>query len=181
VALQLNTTRLSLRDFTRNDVDAVHRYASDPEVTRYLFWGTNTRDQTRAFIRRCLTEQKKRPRENFELAITLSECGTVVGGIGLAARRLQYREYELGYCLAREAWGQGYAREATRALVDFGFAELSAHRIYALIDPENSVSIRLIEAEGFRREGLQVRDTFIDHTWRDTLVYAILADERSRS
>jgi ribosomal-protein-alanine N-acetyltransferase len=179
VAIQLNTTRLSLRDFTRDDVDAVHRYASDPEVTRFLFWGPNTREQTRAFIANCLAEQNKRPRETFQLAVTLSECGTVVGSIGLVARRLEYREYELGYCLGRDAWGQGYAREAARALLDFALTELSAHRIYALIDPSNPASIRLIEELGFRREGLQLRDTLIEETWRDTLVYAMLADEWS--
>ncbi len=179
--MRLQTPRLRLREFEGGDLEAVHRYASDPEVTRYLFWGPNDLDETRAFIDRCLAEQRKSVRENYELAITLAADGSLIGGASLAGRRLEYAEYELGYCLARQTWGKGYAGEAARALIDFGFSELSAHRIYALVDPDNPASIRLVGQLGLQREGLQRRDTLIDGRWRDTLVYAALADEASES
>ena len=177
MGIELATSRLLLREFTRGDLDSVHAYASDSEVTRYLFWGPNTREETRSFIDRCVAEQRRSPRESYELAITLAEEEAVVGGISLVARRLEYSEYELGYCLNRAAWRLGYAEEATRALLTFGFTDLGAHRIYALVDPENPASIRLIEKLRFRREGLQLQDTLIDDKWRDTLVYAALAEE----
>jgi RimJ/RimL family protein N-acetyltransferase len=178
--VRLATPRLSIREFVASDFDAVHAYASDPVVTRYLYWGPNTSKQTVAFIDRCVGDQEAIVRENFELAIVLTGSGDLIGGASLMARRLEYREYEIGYCLRSDTWGNGYAKEATRALVAYGFEQLEAHRLYALVDPDNPASMRVIEQLGFVREGLQRSDTLIDGRWCDTLVYAALADKHGQ-
>lgn len=59
---------------------------------------------------------------------------------------------EVGYRLARTSWGQGYATEAVIAVLDYGFSKLCLQRIIAMIDPNNSASIRVAEKAGMRYE-----------------------------
>ena len=65
----IQTKRLVLRDFNEDDWEAVHEYASDPEVVRYMEWGPNTEEETRNFIKRAISHQNEKPRRNFTLAI----------------------------------------------------------------------------------------------------------------
>lgn len=175
--LRLETGRLLLRPYRASDYDAVHAYGSDPEVTRYMSWGPNSPDETRAFLQRVHEASQCEPRTDYDLAIVLRAEHRLVGGCGVYARRLHYREYELGYCIAREAWGRGIAVEAVRALLGFAFGQLGAHRVYASIEPRNAASIRVAEKLGFRREGCHQRDTLVRGQWRDSLVYGLLAEE----
>ena len=70
---------------------------------------------------------------------------------------LQYLEagpdIELGYTLARAAWGRGYATEAARAVLRWGFAGLRLHRIVAVADPANAASLHVLEKLGMTRRG----------------------------
>jgi ribosomal-protein-alanine N-acetyltransferase len=173
----LHTERLLLRDLTPGDLAAAHRYGADPEVVRFMSWGPNDERATREFLERCAASAAETARTTWELGIVLAESGELVGGCGLLARRLHYREWELGYVLRRDHWGRGLVPEAARAVADFGFRHVGAHRIYALIDPENRGSIRVAERLGMRLEGTQRRDALIHGEWRDTRVYALLAPE----
>jgi ribosomal-protein-alanine N-acetyltransferase len=69
------------------------------------------------------------------------------------------------------------ATETVRALLDSGFRSIGAHRVYALVDPENTASRQLLTRIGFRLEGHLRKDALIRGEWRDSLVYALLADE----
>jgi RimJ/RimL family protein N-acetyltransferase len=103
--------------------------------------------------------------------------GRVIGRCELISRRSIYREYEIGYFFRPDAWGRGIATETVRALLDFGFRSIHAHRIYALVDPDNTASGRLLTRIGFRLEGHLRKDALVRGEWRDSLVYALLADE----
>ena len=175
--LSIVTPRLEIRDFLPEDRSAVHEYASDPLVTRYLWWGPFRETDTLQFLERAVREAQVCPRENFELAVVDRERSLVIGGCELLARRSIYREYEIGYFFRPDSWGRGIATETVRALLDFGFHSVSAHRIYALVDPENTPSQRLLARIGFRLEGHFQRDALIRGEWRDSLAYALLADE----
>jgi RimJ/RimL family protein N-acetyltransferase len=177
--VELRSERVLLRELRDDDFETTHAYGSNPEVVRYMAWGPNSPDDTRDFIRRAREAATETPRSTFELAI--AECGSFgdphVGGCGLMGKRVQYREYEVGYCLAPHAWGRGLASESLKLLLGFAFGDLAAHRLYACIDPANRASQAVVEKAGFRREGLQRRDTLIRGEWRDSLIYARVADE----
>jgi RimJ/RimL family protein N-acetyltransferase len=172
---------LVLRDYEADDFDAVHAYGADPEVVRFMSWGPNDEAATRDFLTRTIATTRETPRTSWELGMVSSETGELLGGCGLMPRRLEYREWELGYVLRRDLWGRGLVPEAARAVIDFGFCQLDAHRIYALIDPENAGSIRVAERLGMRHEGTWRRDALIHGEWRDTRVYALLSDEWAAS
>ena len=72
IHLPLQTERLLLRDFEDGDWQAVHCYASDPEVARFMVWGPNTEEDTREYIQRKLAEQQAEPRRRQCMALRQS-------------------------------------------------------------------------------------------------------------
>ena len=115
--------------------------------------GPNTLSDTQAFLKRKLDSQRADPRRVFDLAVTLASGGDLIGAAGVRITSPQFRTASMGYAYRRDVWGQGYATEAARALVAFGFQELGMHRIYAFCDTDNAASARVLEKTGLQREG----------------------------
>jgi len=170
----MQSERLTLREFRGDDFHAVHSYGTDLEVVRYMPWGPNTEDETRAFLERAQSHADADPRTSYELAVIETSGDRLIGGIGLDAEDQQGM---LGYCFACPAWGQGFATEAARLMLNFGFKTLDMHRIWAGCDSENAASARVLEKVGMRLEGCHKHDCQIRGVWRDTLAFAILSDE----
>lgn len=182
ISLPLSTKRLLLRDFRPTDAKDIQRYASDPEVVKYMAWGPNAPEETRKHLEEKLAEQKTVPRNNFNLAVVLKSKRVVAGSIGLVIDEVKHRSAWFGYVLARQYWGRGLATEALRAILEFGFGQLNLHRIHATCDIRNKASARVMEKAGLRREGVRRKDRWVKGRWRDTAVYAILETEwKSRS
>jgi len=180
--VELATQRLLLRDFVPGDLADIHAYGREPEVVRYMDWGPNTEAQTADFLKRKLAAQRALPRAEYELAVVLKETGRVIGGIGLRLSRPAHRAGDMGYVFNPQHWGRGYCTEAAAAIIAFGLGELGLHRIYAICDPDNRASARVMEKIGMTYEG-RLRDyTWKKEKWRDSLIYAILeTDTRLRS
>ena len=173
----IKTPRLVLRDFRENDWSAVHEYAADLDVVRYMPWGPNTAEQTTAFIERAIAASAADPRTSFEFAITLADTGRLIGGCGIRVASRPHRSADMGYCLRKDAWGLGYATEAAAAILGFGFDVLNSHRVFATCDTENHGSARVLEKLGMRREAHFREDTRIHGRWRDSYLYAVLEQE----
>lgn len=88
----------------------------------------------------------------YSLCVTLKSEGVPIGscGIGLTAK---HRRGEIGYWIGKAYWGQGYASEAARRIVQFGFERLKLMRIQATYFPENPASRRVMEKAGMVYEG----------------------------
>ena len=172
----LRTPRLVLRPLEASDWHAVHEYASDPEVVRYMPWGPNTEEQTHEFMQRAIVSAAERPRIKYDFAITLRDGGRLIGACGIYLRDERRQAY-IGYVLHRAFWGKGYATELASALLAFGFGELKLHRIIATCDLLNTASAHVLEKIGMRREGVMRQDVWEKGQWRDSLAYAFLAEE----
>ena len=110
------------------------------------------------------------------LAITLRKDGRQIGGIGLRVDQ-QHQHAELGYWLGVAYWGQGYATEAAREVLRYGFEDLRLHRIFASHFKHNPASGRILRKlgmhhEGCQREHLRKWDRFVDSE-----LYGILRQE----
>jgi len=173
----LETDRLLLREFRPDDEQAIHAYASDPEVVRLMIWGPNTPEMTKAFLAAALKEQEQWPRPFVSLAIELKSDRRVIGSIGLRIKDEKNRAADIGYVLARAYWRQGYMLEAARAILDAAFRKLDLHRVWATCDVRNRASYRVMEKLGMRREAHFRKNAFEKGEWRDTYLYAILAEE----
>jgi ribosomal-protein-alanine N-acetyltransferase len=144
---ELATDRLLLRPFRPGDVPAVHAYAGDPEVVRYMDWGPNTLPETEAFVAEAM-----RPASGAHpFAIDLD--GAVIGAVELRVTSEPHSRAEFGYALARSAWGRGYATEASVAVLSYAFDRLALHRVAATCDPANHASRRVLEKAGLAYEG----------------------------
>jgi RimJ/RimL family protein N-acetyltransferase len=173
--MELTLPRLRLREWRQADWRAAHAYAADPEVVRYLDWGPNTEDDTRAFLREVQRARRRRPRTRYDLAVTLASTGAVIGGCRLWIESAPHREGSIGYSLARAAWGQGYATELAAGLLRLGFETLGLHRIHAIAEPENAASARVLEKVGMQREGHLRHHRYAKGRWRDSVLYAAVA------
>jgi RimJ/RimL family protein N-acetyltransferase len=175
--LPIQTERLRLRRVREADFEDIHAYASDPRVARFMHWGPNSREETRAHLDKVLDERGATAGEEIGLAIEHLEEGRVIGSIALHPFDTANRTMAVGYCLHADFWGHGIALEAARALIDAAITALDLHRIVATCDIENTGSFRVMEKLGMRREACFRRDRLIKQRWRDTLLYAVLAGD----
>ncbi len=176
--MQLGTIRLLLRDFTPDDVSAVHAFDADSELARYRGGGQVTEEDTRAFIGRTQLWLQSEPRPIYAFALILQEQAEMIGVIGLTLTSHETGEGELWYRLSRKHWKQGYTTEAAHVMLAFGFIDLHLHRISAGCHPDNIGSWRVMEKIGMSYEG-RLRENLPnrDGTWRDSLLYAIIDHE----
>lgn len=179
LTLPLKGNRVTLRDFRPEDIDAVYAYSSLPLVTRFTIWPPNTRTDAERFVRASIDAVSKVPRRSFALAIEGPVGGGVIGGarIGFQAGSLDIGD--IGYVLHPTFWGQGLATEAVRLLVQFGWESLHLHRIEATCDPANMGSRRVLEKVGFQYEGHLRQHIKVQGKWRDSLLFGLLAADRS--
>lgn len=175
----VKSARLSLREFRSDDWIAVQRYAGDPQVTEWLWWGPNSTEETQQFLHDARSASLAKPRRAFHLAAVRAADDVLLGGVSLNMTSDRDADAEVGYCFAPDSQGQGFASEAVATLVRYGFEALALHRIHAWISPANHPSIRLIERLGFRREGLAKANAKVGGEWVDSLLYAKLAGEGS--
>jgi RimJ/RimL family protein N-acetyltransferase len=154
VHLPLLTERLLIRDFDEVDLPDVHAMRCDPEVARFMDFAPETLDESRAWLEGVIFHNRKVPRAAYNLAIVHREDGRVIGwiGIGDSERYPTKGELGFGYMLNRAYWGQGYATEAARAIVSFGFTALGGRRISAWCYADNQASARVLEKAGLRFE-----------------------------
>lgn len=176
-ATPLPAERLVLRELEEADWAAVHAYASKPEVVRFMNWGPNSEEETKAFVESVIASRSEEPRRRFEFAVTLRADGRLIGACGLTVSDPETRQAWVGYCYHPRFWRQGYATEAARSLVAFGFEHLGLHRIFATCDVENVASARVLEKVGMRREGHLREHAWVRGRWRDSFLYAVLAHE----
>jgi RimJ/RimL family protein N-acetyltransferase len=161
---RLETDRLELRPFETSDLQAVYQQIySDPEVCHFFCGST----RTRAHTKRWLYFQSYRGHHNAFglLAVVIKETQRLIGLCGLGEyvghhlilesepeHRYYPVEVELTYALGKEYWGQGFASEACRAMIDYAFRELRLRRLVTGCHPDNVRASRLQDRLGMRKE-----------------------------
>jgi ribosomal-protein-alanine N-acetyltransferase len=172
--VELVTKRLVLREFSEDDWPDVLAYQSDPRYLQYYHWTERTREDVVEFVHMFIAQQKERPRARFQLAVALKSDPRLIGNCGIRMESPGACEADIGYELAPSHWGRGYATEAARAIVHFGFAELGLHRIWSRCIADNVASARVLEKLGMRLEGRLREHEYFKGRWWDVLLFAIL-------
>ena len=173
----LETKRLIFREFKESDFQAVHAYASDIEVVRYMEFGPNIEKDTIYFIQTQMQHQNEQPRRIFDLALIHKADSKLIGACSIVIAHPQNKEGFIGYILNKDYWNQGYITEAAGEIIKFGFKELRLHRIYATCHPDNIGSYRVMDKIGMQREGVLREDKFVRGKWRDSCIYSILEQD----
>ena len=131
------------------DFDAIHLYASDPDVTRFMFHGPRTVEDTRDYLDRMLASQQDEPRLTWELGVVVTSS-TALSAPAISPATTK-GEGDLGFIFSKDVWGIGYATEAARAMVRAGFEQLGLTRIFSTCDVANAASGRVLEKAGLAR------------------------------
>ncbi|MDA1194873.1 MAG: GNAT family N-acetyltransferase [Planctomycetota bacterium] len=143
----LDTPRLALRPFTEQDVDAWHSIWGDPQV---IWWGANeTLERSREQLLRLLEHEQAWPAGIGWLAVRRPGADEVIGDVLLQPARF-VDGIEIGWHFRSQAWNQGYATEAARAVLE---RQREAHPeapVYAIVETSNAPSLRVAEKLGLR-------------------------------
>ncbi|MDT8436199.1 MAG: GNAT family N-acetyltransferase [Gemmatimonadota bacterium] len=171
----LRTARLRLRPFAPADAPRVRELAGAPEVAAQTLNIPHPYPEGAAETWIADHGPAFRAGEGAVFAVTEAN-GTLVGAVGLRVDA-QGGTAELGYWIGVPWWGRGYATEAARAVIDYGFRALSLQRIWARVLVRNPASVRVVEKAGLRhegtlRKGLRKGNELLDHH-----VHAILREE----
>lgn len=150
----LETTRLRLRPPHNDDLEAIYLLGANPKVMRYI---SNGKTLNRIEAQSDLKKRISASQLHLGYWITeLKNTGEVIGWSAL--KQLDdTEEIEVGYRLMEEHWGKGYATEASRRLLQYGFRELNLPRIVSVALEENCASTRVMEKVGLQYEK---KDTF---------------------
>ena len=164
------TERLILRKYTKDDLQDLFEYLSDMKVVEYEPYKPMTIEETKENLEwRIGTDEM--------IAVELKSNQKMIGNVYMGKR--DFESLEIGYVFNRNYWGNGYAVESCKALIEGAFSK-GIHRIYAECDPNNISSWRLLEILGFQREAHFRKNVYFwkdengKAIWKDTYVYAKL-------
>lgn len=178
----LTTPRLHLKEITVNDLDNIHQLLSLPETDEFNTMGIpESIEVTRSHLEQWFSDQKQNPRMSYAFALSLIDSNEFIGLVGIKLEIPKYKNAHVWYKLHKEFWNFGYATEATKELLRFGFEELKLHRIEAGCAIENTGSIKVLEKVGMVREGIKRKNLPIRGEWKDNYFYAILEEDWSPS
>jgi len=172
-AIVIHSQRLLLRPLQPGDVDALFAIFGDPEVMRW--WSTPPWTDSEPGAAMVARDQGSGPDADWlRLGLVRRADDRLLGTCTLFDHQPRSRRCELGYALARQAWGQGLMHEALTALLDHGFGALNLNRVEADIDPRNIASARTLERLGFRPEGLLRERWIVGGEVSDSALYGLL-------
>jgi [ribosomal protein S5]-alanine N-acetyltransferase len=175
----LATKRLRLRAFAARDLPGLHDCFSDEQAMRY--WNAppcKTEAETQRSLR--YLAKTTSPDDRLAWAVAEKRSDRCIGMVNYHHREARNQKLEIGYILMPAQQGRGLMTEAVAALVAYCFGELAAHRIEALVHPENVASIRLVERLGFLCEGGPLRDRWhVGGRYMSVMMYARIAGEQS--
>lgn len=175
MTLPIVTDRLVLRNFTYDDIQDIIEIVSHPSVARITVNIEANESKVRQYIDKQNSCQPFAKSKYYDLAIERKADGKVIGLVGLMCK--DHKQALIGWALGIDYRGNGYATEAARALIAYGFSQLGLHRIYAKTSNINTPSWRVMERVGMKKEAELREAEYRDGRWIDVLIYAILAGE----
>lgn len=175
----LRGPRVTLRPVADGDVDALWVVFGDPGVARFLdrpAWPDRAAAEARIRVmRRGIAD-----RRGLTWAVTLDD-DVAVGTMSLFHLDQEHRRGEMGWALARSAWGRGLAFEACGLVIRFAWDVLDLHRLEADCHPENAASIGLARRLGFRHEGRLREKWWVGGEVSDAMILGVLRGEETLS
>ena len=174
--IHLKSERLDIKPIEISDLEAIHQLLSLPETDEFNTLGIlESIVQSKAIVVTWISENQKINNQSFTFSITFQM--QLIGLIALNLGKEKYRNAEVWYKLHPDFWNKGFATEALKALINFGFNDLKLHRIEAGCAVENIGSIRVLEKVGMNMEGRKRQHLPLKTGWSDNFGYAILSSD----
>jgi RimJ/RimL family protein N-acetyltransferase len=173
----IQTPRLSIGQLEPDDLLPFVAYRNLPEVARWQTWTDYPLERGQAFFAELETVVPFAPNTPYNLAVRLENrlIGDLYCKLDDAGQQA-----EIGFSFAPDFQGQGYATEALHGLLGHLFGGLGLHRVYAITDPRNRSSIKLLKRVGMRLEGHFQQSLWFKGEWADDLYFAVLRHEYTK-
>lgn len=156
---RLESERLKFRAIKRSDIDDIYEYSKNPNTSKFLLWSPHmSKYTTQEFVDIILSKYKSG--EYNDWAIVLKKTNKMIGTCGFTRIDDENKTVEIGYVLNPEFWGNGYATEAVKKILEFAFNELDANRVEARFMLGNDASLAVMKKVGMTLEGYY-RDAII--------------------
>jgi RimJ/RimL family protein N-acetyltransferase len=176
--MNLESERLILKEITWDDLDDIHRLHSFSEVDEFNTLGIPENiDDTRKVIKPLIRAKDVQPQKIHTWKIILKNNKKFAGLAGMNLSLDKFRLGEIYYKFLPDHWGNGYATEVARLLINTGFESFQLHKVEAGVATGNLRSIRVLEKAGMTREGLRRKILPIRGEWVDNYHYAIVEDD----
>ena len=172
--MKIETERLIIRPFKKSDYKDVTECCNDYELAKSTMSIPIpfTNNDAKNFIESTLNTSKGDG--SMELAIELKETKTVIGYIGLVGIYSQSRHAEIGYWVGKKYWNRGFATEASKAMIDYGFKEFKLHSIIAKHFDNNPASGAVMKKCGMRYVGKLHEHEFRMGKYYTVMLYELL-------
>jgi len=174
----IESERLYMRPFKDEDALPMLEYHSDPEICRYIPWNVRNMEE----VEKSISDNKTafhltQEGDYLTLALCRKSDDQLIGQMNAMYRSKEHKKGEFGYVINPKFGGQGYASEASAALITALFDSGLFQRVIANIDVRNTPSWKLVERIGMRREAHYIQDYWFKGEWTDSYIYATLKDE----
>lgn len=172
----LKGEKVYFRALSTDDVHAIHSYACDPDVSRFIGWKLmNTLDETREFIE--LMIKREEAGTHYYASIVEKTTNAVIGTVMIFNFDQEANKAEIGYVFHKDSWGKGYGSESLALMSEFAFETLKLHKLFAYVVDANVGSARILEKDQFTLEGRLKDNYFIEGQYYDALFYGKISNK----
>ena len=176
--ISLKTERLSIKPVKLADLGDIHQLHSIPEVDEFNTLGIPENiGITKKMLIALIADWEQKEIEKYSFVIKLLGNNETIGMLAINLQSKKYNAAEIWYKLNPKFWNKGYATEAVKEILNFGFNELKLHRIEAGCAIKNIASIKVLEKVGMKREGQKRQTLPLKSGWSDNYEYGILVEE----
>lgn len=175
--LNINTSRLQIRNLKLTDLNDFHVYRSNAEVTKYQGFDVMNLEQAEEFIHSQLNKKFGAAGEWVQYGIEHKQTGRIIGDCAIKLQVDDVRIAEIGITISHLYQKNSFAKEALLGIMTFLFDLKNTHRIVEIVDAENIASINLLKSVGFRQEGHFIENIFFKGKWGSEFQFALLKRE----
>ena len=175
--MNIFTDRLCLREFVAEDYDFFFELETSEFIQKFESDTIPTKEEIDEKFSKILKCINKIPRNRYYLVITKLPDYQPVGKLGFWEIDPSIREWEIGWDIHIDHIGKGYAPEAAKALMKFGFNKLNAHRIQALCNDKNTNSEKVMMKIGMKKEETCRAVRLLNNNWYGSHIYSLLDTE----
>ncbi|MFD1412463.1 GNAT family N-acetyltransferase [Oceanobacillus jeddahense] len=168
----IETERLLLRPYHISDISTVQKIADDKAIAETTFIPyPYTTEKVGDWINSHSTLLKNG--DAYPFAVVVKDENQLIGTMTIRIDKV-HNKGELAYWIGKDFWGKGFATEASKRILDFGFNELNLNRIWAPVMKKNIASAKVMRKIGLSYEGTLKEDVFRMGNYEDVEVYGIL-------
>lgn len=185
--MQIKGNKINLRPMKYSDIDSIVENINDKSIARYTeriphpYFAKDAKgfieeqkNNLPALPRKALQAGKKK---KLHLGIENKASKKIIGGIGLTILDKKNKGATLGYWLGKKYWSKGIMTEASKLIINHAFKNLKLQRIQATVMHPNIASMKVLEKNGFKLEGILRKKIFKNNKWMDIHIFGLLKNE----